>query len=133
MPRSNFSTPPARDLILKAVQGIGFNTLEDTHWTDESHINNTTMAEVVERARQYYVPCVAKQYLDKTDWTYKDYLTIVRQLLKTIGYKLKYKDTCVRVDTRIYKYIFKYQIERPAKALEKEIIVFFEEPVAKAG
>ena len=109
-----FSVPPTEKVILEAVQSLGFNDLSDIRCVDSSMINPTLMEQVKDALRVHYFPCVAKMYLDKPDFTYVDYITIVRQLLRQRGMKLIRREGCEKVDKATYRYFAKYQLQPPA-------------------
>lgn len=128
MGRNLYTLPPNRDLLGKAVRSLGFDTIDDTRWIDESHCIQSLMEEVKVALVQYMYPCMIKTYLDKEDFTYRDYLTVVRQLLRFFGRKLIWKEKCKTITKRTYKYVFQYSIAPGATVLPEERVVHFNLP-----
>ena len=124
MPKNLYSVPPPRDLLLKAVRSLGFDDLQDTRWIDESHSNTLLMDEVKTTLRQYLYPCLTKRYLDKEEFSYKDYLTVVRQLLRHYKRKLLYKEKCKTVGARTYKYVFTYSLDPDVTSKTVKVVTF---------
>ena len=75
-------------------------------------LNPVLMEEVKDELRVHYYPCVGRQFLDKKEFGFNDYVTIVRQLLRLKKMKITRREGCERVDKATYRYYSKYQLER---------------------
>jgi hypothetical protein len=111
MPINLYSLPVNTELILAAVRSLGFESLDDTRWVDESFLDVAGSEQVRERLRQYLYPCFVKTYLDKPEFSYKDYITVVKQLLRTRKRKLIAKERCHTIQRGVYRYINSYTLD----------------------
>lgn len=111
MPRSIFKQPPTDILILKAVRSLGITNLTDTKIVDESALNPILMQEVLEELRGIYYPCMIKTFLERDSFEYKNYICIVRQLLKTRKRNLLRREKCIMVGKNLYKYESVYSLD----------------------
>jgi hypothetical protein len=123
MPLNLYTVPVNTDLILAAVRSLGFDDLSDTRWVDETHLDVTASLAVRERLRQYYYPCFTKTYLDKPEFSYKDYITIVKQLLRTRKRKLTSKERCHTVSKGVYRYMNSHSLD-PAPLTAERTVMF---------
>jgi hypothetical protein len=118
-----FSKPPSDELVLKAVRSLGFDSMTDTRWVEESALKPDLMEEVRDELRQIMYRCFVKRYVDRDDFIYKHYIVIVRQLIKTRGRTFQRKERCMQMGERVYKYatIYSLSISKPSG----EIVVVF--------
>jgi hypothetical protein len=83
-----FSEPPPRDLIMKVLNNIGFDDLNDEREISifdlSDNATKVEMRKLVPDLEEYYIPCKASIYL--RNLTEKKCITICRQLLKIINY-----------------------------------------------
>lgn len=86
-----FIDKPSETIILKCVVLLGWTSLTDTRIIMRTELDNQKVADkfisVINELRQYYLPCKQDKYL--TNINTKSVITIVRQLLKTIGYNIR--------------------------------------------
>lgn len=118
-----FSKAPSDELVLKAVRSLGFDSMNDTRWVEESALKPDLMEEVRDELRQIMYRCFVKRYVDREDFIYKHYIVLVRQLIKTRGRTFQRKERCVQMGERVYKYatIYSLSIAKPSG----EIVVVF--------
>jgi len=110
MPRSLFRIQPTQEIVEKALRALGIDGLDSIQEVCFTHLNTDLAAEVLEEMRQFYYPCIAKRYL-KTDFDYKDYMTVVRQLLKTRQRIFRRREKCVKIGDKTYQYIPYYSLQ----------------------
>ena len=110
MPRSLYRAEPPRELIEKAVRSLGIEGLNSSNWFDASTVVLPLQEEVKNELRPVFYKCMAKRYLDKENMTYKDYLLLVRQLLRHINRNLNRREKCIKVEENLYRYIPQYQL-----------------------
>jgi len=86
-----FIDRPSETIILTCVVLLGWTSLTDTRIIMRTELDNQKVADkfisVINDLRQYYLPCKQDKYL--TNINTKSVITIVRQLLKTIGYNIR--------------------------------------------
>ena len=111
MPKNLFRTPPSEELLQLVCDSIGINDLNDTRWFDETYLDEEDQQEVLREMERLYYPVHHKTYVLKEDFKYRDYITIVRQLLRSRGRKLRRKDKCITQSPGLYKYLTAYSIE----------------------
>ena len=111
MPRSIWSTPPSLELLRLAVRSLGVEDENSINWFDASHLVKPHQDEVILRLRACYYKCMAKRYLDKENMTYKDYLLVVRQILRHHNRQLERREKCIKVDNELYRYFPQYRLK----------------------
>ncbi len=86
-----FIDNPPQSLILACVLLLGWTSLTDTRVIIRSDLENLKVADkfidVINDLRHYYLPCKQDKYLSNINT--KSVITIVRQLLKTIGHNIR--------------------------------------------
>ena len=86
-----FIDKPPESIILTCVVLLGWTSLTDKRILMRTDLDNLQIAEkfinVINELRQYYLPCKQDKYLSNINT--KSVITIVRQLLKTIGYNIR--------------------------------------------
>lgn len=123
MPRSLYKCEPSQDLLLKAVQSLGLQDLDDTKWVDETALNPVLMMEVLDDLRSIMYPCMVKQFLDRQEQNYKSYFTVVRQLVKHKGRNFKRREKCTQIEKNVYRYLTTYQLQ-PAPLTQPKTVAF---------
>ena len=85
-----FSKSPEQTVIIKCLNIMGWETLNDTRVFIRSELETrnvqATYKLVLPELKEYYLPCKQKKYLSIQ--SIKSVITILRQLLKTIGYTI---------------------------------------------
>lgn len=87
-----FKELPAEELIYRVCHVFGLSGIQDKKWFSKqdmhsnSTINKLTDNSLLNDLKKIYIRCKARSYL--TDIDDKLALTILRQLLKTQGYKI---------------------------------------------
>lgn len=107
-----FRQNPPEDLIKRVLEVVGWKTYRDQH---KAHLKSVDEANAaLTELWPYYQPCWARVYL-KANPTLKEYMTIVRQILRTINKSI------VAVERRVdYKSRTFYYLERPTKVFHTE-------------
>jgi hypothetical protein len=86
-----FIDKPPESIILTCITLLGWTSLNDKRILIRTDLDNIHVASkfipVINDLRCYYLPCKQDKYL--TNISTKSIITIVRQLLKTIGYNIK--------------------------------------------
>lgn len=118
-----FSKQPSDELVLKAVQSLGFDSLTDTRWVGEMALKPDMMEEVRDELRSLMYKCFSKRYVDREDFGFKHYIVIVRQLLKTRGRTFLRKEKSIQIQEKVYKYVTIYSLS--IANTSKEIVVVF--------
>ena len=121
-----FRKMPTDELVLKAVRSLGFDSLNDIKWVEESFLNGEQMLDVLLEIRQYYIPCHAKVYLDKDDFNYSDYICIVRQLLRCKGSTFERRERSQKMGKNTFKYVAQYRMKNKPHPLPEAFEVEFE-------
>jgi len=89
-----FKNIPDRNLIVDVLNTFGIQDFNDSrYFTKEDMKKLDTVVNlnlIVDRLRDYYIPCKAKKFLDNIDG--KRAITILRQLLKTYNYTIISKE-----------------------------------------
>lgn len=89
-----FRKNPPKELIEKIIKYYGFKNLNDKrHFTRNDLVVLNTVEKVRESVielKKYYIPCKARTYLSSLNE--KNVITILRQLLKTIGYTIQSRE-----------------------------------------
>ena len=125
MPRSLYKREPSEELVLKAVQSLGLQDLQDTKWVDETALNPILMLEVLDELRSLMFPCMVKQFLDRPEPTYKSYFTVVRQLIKHKGRNFKRREKCIQIEKNVYRYLTMYQLLAAVPEQGQDVSVAF--------
>lgn len=86
-----FRSPPAENLVYRVCHVFGLSGIRDRRWfsKQDMHSNDTINKlndNLLNDLKSIYIRCKARSYL--TDIDEKLALTILRQLLKTQGYKV---------------------------------------------
>ena len=118
-----FKEQPPDNLIQNAVESIGLTGISDFKWVSEGFLNPTLQHKVLKDIEPFYYPCYAKTFL-KEEINYSNYITIVRQLLKTKGFVLERKTARRQLSKNVY--IFEGQYRIIPGSLENEITVRFD-------
>ena len=116
-----FRKPIPNELVLKAVRSLGLQNMTDTNWIEESYLIPELMMEVIEEVRPFYFPCWAETYLDKDEFSYSDYLCIVRQLLRTKDTTFVRREKAERVQKNVVKYVPYYKLKPPSQTAHFEV------------
>ena len=119
-----FKQQPPDNLILKSLESIGLTGFSDFKWVSESFLNYDLQKQVIDEIQLYYFPCNTKLFI-KEEMTYSNYITIVRQLLRTKGFVLERKTSRRQVTKNVFIFEGNYRII-PGETLEKEITVTFD-------
>lgn len=86
-----FIHKPPEPLILTCINILGWVTFTDKRVLIRSELEKTQVVAnfscVINELKLYYLPCKQDKYL--TNINVKAIITIVRQLLKTIGYNIR--------------------------------------------
>lgn len=109
-----YAKKPTDTLILKAIFAMGFDNLQDLREVSEQHIVPHLMEEVKEELKGYMYPVFYKEYVEREEFTYKSYLTLVRQLLRTKNRRLIRKERCEHVADKTYRYVPFYTLDFPS-------------------
>jgi len=111
MPRSIWSTPPTQRIYNLAVRSLGLSDENSINWFDSSNLVESLRAELLQELRPFYYKCMAKRYIDKENMTYKEYLVIVRQILRHFNRGLERREKCVKVEDQLYRYYPQYRLK----------------------
>ena len=95
-----FRKNPPKEFIEKIITYFGFLNLHDKrHFTRKDLIAMKTVESVkdtIPELKKYYIPCKARTYLSSLNE--KNVITILRQLLKTIGYTIQSREKYMKGD-----------------------------------
>jgi hypothetical protein len=122
--KNYFRKPITRAIAEQAIHSIGISSFADSKWVCDKNIIFDKQSCLMGELYDYYYPVHSKTYLEKSNFTFKDYITIVKQLLRTQGFELERKEACNRVSDRTYAYYSMYRIKNPEKATENFEISF---------
>lgn len=86
-----FIDRPPESIILTCVELLGWTSLTDKRIVMRSDLDNLQVANkfvnIINELRKYYLPCKQDKYLSNI--SIKSVITVVRQLLKIIGYNIR--------------------------------------------
>lgn len=86
-----FIQKPPEPLIIDSIILLGWSSLTDKRVLLRTDLDtqdiSTKFTSIINQLRQYYLPCKQNKYLSSINT--KSIITIVRQLLKTIGYTIR--------------------------------------------
>lgn len=86
-----FIEKPPVSLILECIILLGWTCFTDKRVLSRNQLDEQQIPQkftnMLNRLRQYYLPCKQAKYLINA--TTKSIITIIRQLLKTIGYNIR--------------------------------------------
>jgi hypothetical protein len=86
-----FIEKPPESIILASILTLGWLSFTDKRVLSRFELDRQQIADkfthILNDLRQYYLPCKQDKYL--TNYNTKSVITIVRQLLKTIGYNIR--------------------------------------------
>lgn len=128
-----FITKPPNELIIECLCSLGFNDLLDSAFISKETMKLNRSVDIIKNKKpeleKYYSPTKAKQYLDNLD--VKKCITVVRQLIKTIGYDLISKEKMSSGNKILYYRIVtikeKYRIKRiKSKKLAQPAVIVFD-------
>lgn len=89
-----FKVIPDKEFVLKVLNIFGIKDFDDTRLFSRKNLQtqNTVeqLKEIEEDFKEYYINCKAQKYL--TDLNEKRSITILRQILKEHGYKIKSRE-----------------------------------------
>ena len=108
-----FRRQPPAELVVKAIQSLGFDSMLDTKWIEEDYLVPDQMLQVLEEVAPYYIPCWRRTFLEKEEFGYSDYVCIVRQLLRTQDGSFVRKDKMKRLEKNVVRYVPQYRLKNP--------------------
>ena len=128
-----FSKLPEREILDKLEKIYPIKGFRDKiiHFSKNDFIQENTIEKLVEfvpELEQYYMPCKQRHFLRCI--TFKKAMTILRQILRVFGYKIKSKEKFVRY-RKYYLYWIVYDKELSKRDEEKfnrtkNYIVYFD-------
>lgn len=113
---------PSREVLMKLLGIFGLSGLDDTRNFTKQDMEKLNTLDEMNKLKtvleEYYLPCKARTYLN--DITYKNIITILRQVIRLYGYSVISREKYIKGD----KFII-YQIilteERDYKPLNTVI------------
>lgn len=106
-PKGIFRKVPSKEFVEEILILLQFNGLNDYKTFVKEDISITKFEEIIPFIYPYYIPCKASRFL--SDLNYSKQITILRHLLRSIGYDLFTQEKLfrsVKVNTyKIYKKI----------------------------
>jgi hypothetical protein len=113
-----FSKLPTENILDKLediypIKGFRNNTIHFSKYDMERENTVEKLKEFVPELEKYYMPCKQKTFLRCI--TLKKGMTILRQILRIFGYKIKSKEKFVR-----YRKYYEYWIVYDEELLEKD-------------
>lgn len=123
---------PPNDIILDCLCAIGFDNLKDNSFISKNTMIHAKSVDIIksmaDKLREYYAPSKAKIYLENID--IRKCITIVRQLIKILGYDLISKEKMTSGRKVLYYRVVtinnKKQIKKRAKICVKPVIIDFD-------
>lgn len=99
-----FRKMPDKDLLDDLFEAFNIKDLNDTKSFSRLELSNNDIINKLNilkpKLSKYYIPCKARAYLN--DLNYKNIITILRQCIKTFGYKLYTKERCIKNEKYLY-------------------------------
>ena len=122
-----FRTMPDRTFVISLLNLYGIEDFNDTRYFTRENLETLNTAEelkeIVDKLRNYYIPCKAKTYLEEI--TIPRSIVILRQFLKCHGYTLFSKEKFIKSKKHtIYKIVtIDKEVSTPQKK-EKVVVSF---------
>tara|TARA_B100000700_G_C14420815_1_gene568053 strand:+ start:64 stop:453 length:390 start_codon:yes stop_codon:yes gene_type:complete len=122
-----FRTMPDRSFVISLLNLYGIEDFNDTRYFTRENLETLNTAEelkeIVDKLRNYYIPCKAKTYLEEI--TIPRSIVILRQFLKCHGYTLFSKEKFIKSKKHtIYKIVtIDKEVSTPQKK-EKVVVSF---------
>lgn len=89
-----FIKSPPEEIIIDCLCALGFSDIDDKSFISKTTMEHARSVDIIKRKteclKQYYTPSKAKKYL--VDIDLKKCITIVKQLIRVIGYDLISKE-----------------------------------------
>jgi hypothetical protein len=104
-----FKTKPTEAIVQKAIHSIGFTSFTDSKAINDSMVQQTIIEELKVELKDFYYGVFYKKYIQR-DFSFQNWITVVRQLLKSCGYTLLRGEKCKRIETNVYNYVPFYRI-----------------------
>ena len=122
-----FRTMPDRSFVISLLNLYGIEDFNDTRYFTRENLetlnNAEELKEIVDKLRNYYIPCKAKTYLEEISIPRS--IVILRQFLKCHGYTLFSKEKFIKSKKHtIYKIVtIDKEVSTPQKK-EKVVVSF---------
>ena len=122
-----FRTMPDRSFVISLLNLYGIEDFNDTRYFTRENLETLNTAEelkeIVDKLRNYYIPCKAKTYLEEISIPRS--IVILRQFLKCHGYTLFSKEKFIKSKKHtIYKIVtIDKEVSTPQKK-EKVVVSF---------
>ena len=122
-----FRTMPDRSFVISLLNLYGIEDFNDTRYFTRENLETLNTAEelkeIIDKLRNYYIPCKAKTYLEEI--TIPRSIVILRQFLKCHGYTLFSKEKFIKSKKyTIYKIVtIDKEVITPQKK-EKVVVTF---------
>ena len=116
-----FRTKPSKKFIEKFITLFGLTDITDKRYFSRKNLIDLKTIEKINKLlpelKNYYIPCKARNYLSELNE--KSVITVLRQLLKTIGYNV-YSCEKYHKGTKYVAYVIKPLIEIPILQVPKK-------------
>ena len=122
--RKLFKTKPTLEVLDLAVRSLGLGGINDNYWVDKTNFKESLKQELFLAIEPFYYPCFRKIYLNKPEYTHKDHLTIVRQILKAHNKKLIHKEVTKTISHLTYIHILQYTLAPSLILCEPRVVEF---------
>jgi len=122
-----FSKMPDKQLIDNLLKAFNIESLEDGRSFSRLELNKIDtigkLNDMKELLSKYYIPCKARAYL--SDLNDKNIMTILRQCIKTFGFKLYSKEKYIKNEKYLYYTIrpIDTTVARDLKACNENVCV----------
>ena len=122
-----FRTMPDRSFVISLLNLYGIEDFNDTRYFTRENLETLNTAEelkeIVDKLRNYYIPCKAKTYLEEI--TIPRSIVILRQFLKCHGYTLFSKEKFIKSKKyTIYKIVTIDKEVSTSQKKEKVVVSF---------
>jgi len=93
-----FKQIPTRDLCIKVLNCFGLQNFDDTSCFSRKDLETIKTVDAMNKLKpelyRYYLPCKARTYLN--DLTTKNVITVLRQLVRIMGYSVYSREKYIR-------------------------------------
>lgn len=111
--KNYFTKKPTDELILKALRSIGLRDFYDGSEVSAKNLNREMAEEVLEDMKGCYFQCYKDVYTGR-EFSFKNYLIIMRHLIRFKNRRLIRHERCVTVSHKVYEYITTYSLDSDA-------------------
>ena len=106
-----FKAKPPLELCERALKAIGINGFMSINWVNFSMYNEDAAIEILDEVRPYYFPCYRKEYLERENFRFQDYMNVLKHILRCYDIQIISKRKRTHKQGKEY-YYREYRLEK---------------------